>query len=301
MTINPGKSLKNNSRSFLKFGPLILLLLCLEGCILGENQSQFNGEKAFEYVNRQLTFGPRIPGGEGHEVFINWAINELLSFGWHVQKQNFLYHETQLTNIIAEKGQGTNWIVLGAHYDSRKFADHDPIYENRQQPVLGANDGASGVAILLELAQVLKINSSLKISLVFFDGEDQGQISDWDWIIGSSYYVSHLITRPSKVIIIDMVGDKELNIYRENTSDQFLTSEIWKTAGLLGYNSYFIDNTKYTMIDDHTPFLSSNIPASLIIDFDYEFWHTTKDTIEQISPLSLCIVGATLQSWISHQ
>ena len=277
------------------------MLLCLEGCILGENQSQFNGEKAFEYVNKQLTFGPRIPGGEGHEVFINWAINELLSFGWQVQKQNLLYHETQLTNIIAEKGQGTNWIVLGAHYDSRKFADHDPIYENRQQPLLGANDGASGVAILLELAEVLKFNSSLKISLVFFDGEDQGQINDWDWIIGSSYYVSHLITRPSKVIIIDMVGDKELNIYRENTSDQFLTSEIWKTAGLLGYNSYFIDNTKYTMIDDHTPFLSSNIPASLIIDFDYRFWHTTKDTIEQISPLSLRIVGATLQSWISHQ
>ena len=277
------------------------MLLCLEGCILGENQSQFNGEKAFEYVNRQLTFGPRIPGGEGHEVFINWAINELLSFGWQVQKQNFLYHETQLTNIIAEKGQGTNWIVLGAHYDSRKFADHDPIYENRQQPVLGANDGASGVAILLELARVLKINSSLKISLVFFDGEDQGQISDWDWIIGSSYYVSQLINRPSKVIIIDMVGDKELNIFRENTSDQFITSEIWKTAELLGYNSSFIDNTKYTMIDDHAPFLSSNIPASLIIDFDYRFWHTTKDTIEQISPLSLRIVGATLQSWISHQ
>jgi Zn-dependent M28 family amino/carboxypeptidase len=277
------------------------LLLSLESCILGENQSQFNGEKAFEYVNKQLTFGPRIPGGEGHEVFINWAINELLSFGWHVQKQNFLYHETQLTNIIAEKGQGTNWIVLGAHYDSRKFADHDPIYENRQQPVLGANDGASGVAILLELAEVLKFNSSLEISLVFFDGEDQGQINDWDWIIGSSYYVSQLINRPSKVIIIDMVGDKELNIYRENTSDQFLTSEIWKTAGLLGYNSYFIDNTKYTMIDDHTPFLSSNIPASLIIDFDYGFWHTTKDTIEQISPLSLRVVGATLQSWISHQ
>jgi Zn-dependent M28 family amino/carboxypeptidase len=190
------------------------------------------------------------------------------------------------------------WIILGAHYDSRLFADRDPNVQFRTEAVPGANDGASGVAVLLELARVIPKDLPLNLWLVFFDGEDNGNIQGWDWILGSRGFVENLKGKPDSVIIVDMVGDRDLNIYIEKNSDPGLSSEIWQVANRLGYSNQFIPVRRHRILDDHIPFLEAGIPAVDIIDFDYPPWHTTADTIEQISPDSLKIVGETLRQWL---
>jgi Zn-dependent M28 family amino/carboxypeptidase len=203
-----------------------------------------------------------------------------------------------VNNIIARKGSGTRWIILGAHYDTRRFADQDPDLQKRNQPVPGANDGASGVAVLMELSRSLRIPPDTQVWLVFFDAEDQGGIEGRDWIAGSRYFADQLEGQPDAVVILDMIGDADLNIYREKNSDKALTDEIWQTARSLGYESYFIDREKHSMLDDHTPFLQKGIPAAVIIDFDYPHWHTTADDISNVSAGSLQVVGDTILAWI---
>jgi Zn-dependent M28 family amino/carboxypeptidase len=179
------------------------------------------------------------------------------------------------------------------------LADQDPDPNNRNQPVPGANDGASGVAVLLELARVLPESTPKSIWLVFFDAEDNGNIPGWDWILGSDSFVSELDVQPEAAIIIDMIGDSDLNIYREQNSDQDLTDEIWAVAEDLGYPEQFINTTKHQMIDDHTPFIRAGIPAVDIIDFDYPYWHTIQDTPDKVSAQSLQAVGDTLYAWLT--
>ena len=162
------------------------------------------------------------------------------------------------------------------------------------------NDGASGVAVLLELGRILPEELKTKIWLCFFDAEDNGQIGNYDWIMGSQAFVANLVEYPDAVIILDMIGDKDLTIYREKNSSQFLTSEIWDTAANLGIKQ-FVNTEKYSILDDHTPFLEVGIPAVDIIDFDYPYWHTSMDTLDKISKDSLSVVGATLLTWILNQ
>jgi Zn-dependent M28 family amino/carboxypeptidase len=186
---------------------------------------------------------------------------------------------------------------LGAHYDTRIFADNDPDPSNHSLPVPGANDGASGVAILLELARVLP-EDSVPVWLVFFDAEDNGRIDTWDWILGSTEFVENNPVQPQAVVIVDMIGDADLNIYKEKNSNSELTNEIWNIAKSLEYDSVFFPEYKHSMIDDHTPFLRAGIPAVDIIDFDYPYWHTLQDTPDKVSGASLQAVGETLQVWV---
>jgi Zn-dependent M28 family amino/carboxypeptidase len=151
--------------------------------------------------------------------------------------------------------------------------------------------------VLLELARVLPQNPERQITLVFFDLEDQGNLPGWDWIMGSQAYAESLEQKPDAVVIVDMVGDKDLNIYLEQSSTQQLAQTIWKTANKNGYKG-FIPELKYSMLDDHTPFLNIGIPAVDIIDFDYPAWHTISDTTDKVSADSLEQVGRTLQLWL---
>jgi Zn-dependent M28 family amino/carboxypeptidase len=187
--------------------------------------------------------------------------------------------------------------LLGAHYDSRIYADNDPNPANHNIPVPGANDGASGVAVLLELARSLPKNSA-PVALLFIDIEDNGRIPGWDWIQGSRAYVTDMSFQPRAVIVVDMIGDADLNIYMEKSSDKILTKQLWETAKSLGYQNAFIPNYKYQVIDDHTPFLEKGIRAVDIIDLDYPFWHTLQDIPAKVSASSLQIVGDTLTKWI---
>ena len=160
--------------------------------------------------------------------------------------------------------------------------------------------GVERVAVLLELARSLP-GDTVPIWLVFFDAEDNGRIEGWDWILGSREFVKNNPVQPRAAVIVDMIGDADLNIYKEHNSNPALTDEIWEVANGLGYGSKFIPEYKHSMIDDHTPFLEAGIPAVDIIDFDYPYWHTVQDTPDKVSAESLQIVGETLRVWITQQ
>jgi Zn-dependent M28 family amino/carboxypeptidase len=251
-------------------------------------------------VETQVAFGPRIPGTDGHAQTVDWLRGELARAGWQVEVQESEALGNPVKNIVARRSVENPEIILGAHYDTRIYADRDPNPENLRKPVPGANDGASGVAVLLELARTLPANTP-NVWLVFFDAEDNGRIEGWEWILGSREFVRLNPVQPRAVVIVDMIGDADLNIQQEVTSNPDLTDEIWATAADLGYEQFFIPELKYSILDDHTPFLEAGIPAVDIIDFDYPHYHTTHDTPDKVSAQSLEAVGRTLWTWITQQ
>jgi glutaminyl-peptide cyclotransferase len=278
---------------------LILGWLSIKWIFLrNEPQTKFDGPRALSYVEKQITFGSRISGSEGHELVLTWLEKSLAKEGWETEIQSGEMMGHPISNLVAKRGEGGPWIVLGAHYDTRMYADRDPDPQKRVLPVPGANDGASGVAVLLELAGVIPKHFPGQIWLVFFDAEDNGEIPGWDWILGSRFFVDNLETYPDAVIIVDMIGDTDQNIFIERNSDLALALQIWGQAAALGYADHFIPIPKFSLIDDHSPFLWAGIPAVDIIDFDYPYWHTVEDTTDKVSAESLQVVGSTLLAWL---
>ncbi len=259
----------------------------------------FDGQRAYQDVVAQVSFGARTPGSFAHAQTITYIQQEMEKIGWIVQIQTTSWSGFSVQNIIATRSEFGSYIVIGAHYDSRLLADRDPG-QGSSGPVPGANDGASGVAVLLELARTLPPDS-IPVRLVFFDAEDNGGLDNRQWIMGSKAFVTALTEKPQAAVILDMVGDADLNIYIERNSDSTLAAEIWAQAAALGYGKNFIPTPKYDMIDDHSPFLEAGIPAVDIIDFDYPYWHTAADTLDKVSAQSLQAVGETLRVWIESQ
>lgn len=259
----------------------------------------FDGARAYADVKTQVAFGPRIPESDGHAKVEIWIQGELVQAGWQVEVQKSEVMGHPIHNIVAKRNNDGPQIIIGAHYDSRIYANNDPNPDNRTKPVPAANDGASGVAVLLELARTLP-KSDVNIWLVFFDAEDNGNIPGWDWLLGSREFVKNNPVQPRAVVVIDMIGDADLNIYKERNSNTALNDQIWNTARRLGYGNMFIPKYKYSMLDDHTPFLEAHLPAVDIIDFDYPYWHTTQDTPDKVSANSLAVVGNTLLTWIAQ-
>jgi len=293
---------------FLLWIGLIGLLLVQNGCTLAEAKTSttpapasqakaFDGTRAWKDVETQVNFGPRIPGTVGHQRTIAWIQSELTAAQWTASIQESSEMGHQVRNVLAKRGSGPPQIILGAHFDTRQVADQDPDPANRHLPVPGANDGGSGVAVLLEIARSLPTDLKTTVWLVFFDTEDQGSLPGWDWILGSSAYTKALNENPAAVVVVDMIGDADLNIYQERTSNPALVKSIWQIASSLGY-AQFIAQPKYSMTDDHTPFLQKGIPAVDLIDFDYPYWHTISDTPDKVSVTSLKAVGDVLMRWI---
>ncbi len=260
----------------------------------------FDGDRAYADVQTQVDFGPRIPGSKGHAQIQEWIRAQLEAAGWQVEIQASEALGHPIENIVAKRNDDTPQVIIGAHYDSRMYADNDADPANHLKPVPAANDGASGVAVLLELGRSLP-KDTVPVWLVFFDAEDNGRIEGWDWILGSREFVKKNTVQPKAVIVVDMIGDADLNIYKEQNSNVELTDEIWATAKGLGYENHFISDYKYSMIDDHSPFLEAGIPAVDIIDFDYPYWHTLQDTSDKVSAESLKVVGKTLHTWVVQQ
>ena len=276
---------------------LIIPILLLTACTPDLPVPDFDGSHAMQYAQTLINFGYRTPGSDASSAATDYISKELSEAGWQVEYQEFIHKNVPLRNIIAKNTDSPADVLIGTHYDTRQISDEEENTLLRSTPVPGANDGTSGTAVLMELARSLE-NSGFNIHLVFFDGEDQGRIDDWDWSVGAQYYADHLESYPENVIIIDMIGDADLNIYMEKNSDHVLTQEIWDIADSLGYGSIFINSGKYSMIDDHLPFIDLGIPACLLIDFDYPYWHTQADTLDKISAESLDAVGSVLIKWL---
>lgn len=273
----------------------------------------FDGDSAYSFVLEQCALGLRPTGSEAGWATGDYLIAQLEDMGWQVVVHEFTYRDVKGRNIIGKRGTGPSAglrtgpvAMLGAHYDTRPYADHNAEGE-RDQWILGANDGGSGVAVLLELARVLQVEKTgHEIWLVFFDAEDRGRLDGWPFSVGASalaYDLSQsnlpqLTSQPEFVIVVDMVGDADQQLYYEGFSDPRLNERLWSLAHGLGYTSAFVPSVKHHLTDDHRPFLDIGIPAVDIIDFDYPYWHTTKDTADKVASASLERVGKVLELFL---
>lgn len=258
----------------------------------------FDGQRAFRDLEYQFSLGPRVPGSEAHAAQVEWMRVNLENLGWNVVIQEAAPLGENIYNLVAKRGEGDPLILIAAHYDTRAIADADPTPENQHLPIPGANDGASGVAVLMELARVLPGEMHNEIWLVFFDAEDGLNVPGWGLSLGSRAFVAQLDRQPEAVVVVDMIGDTDLSLPRDGLSNEELLSEIWAVAADLGYDDVFRNEIAYHMLDDHTAFNEQGIPAALIIDFDYPYWHTLEDDIDKVSADSLQIVGDTLLAWL---
>lgn len=271
---------------------LILFSSCKPSIMIDE-------DRAFGYIEKQLSLGYRIPGSQASLDTSVFVRNVLENNGWNVIFQEFSYDGVRIRNIVAYLNNSEPELILGTHYDTRQISDQEENIEKKSNPVPGANDGASGTALLLELSHHLK-DDGKSIWLVFFDAEDQGRLDGWPWSLGAESFAGSLTTLPKNVVIVDMIGDKDLQIFVEENSNPALSKEIWSVANKLGYENIFIDQTKYALIDDHLPFINRGVPSTLLIDFDYPYWHTNEDTLDKVASDSLKIVGEVLLSWILY-
>ena len=276
---------------------LLVCLLLLTSLLVECNKPNpllFDGPTAYARVEDQCDLGFRPTGSEAGWATGDYIITQLEEQGWTTETEEFSYRDTPVRNIVGRIGEGPV-IMLGAHYDTRLSADE----EDPSVPVMGANDGASGVAVLLELARTLnKDELQNEVWLAFFDAEDNGQLNGWDWCIGSSYMAKHLKITPEAVVVVDMIGDADQQLYLEHNSDTTLQTHLWEIAATLGYTDTFVPQYRWTMYDDHVPFARRGIVAVDIIDFDYPYWHTTQDTRDKVSAESLERVGRVLEVWL---
>jgi glutaminyl-peptide cyclotransferase len=261
-----------------------------------QTAGRFDGEMALSFLEDQVAIGPRPAGSEGGKRTADYIVGRLEQWGWKTEVQEFTYRGVLCRNVVGKAGTGP-LVLFGAHYDTRKWADKDRDERLRTEPVVGANDGASGVAVLLELARTLD-TASLKheVWLAFFDAEDNGGLEGWAFSAGSEYMAENLKATPMMVVIVDMVGDVDQNIYKEQNSTPELLDRIWEVARRLGYEGEFIPEYKWPITDDHIPFLRRGYPAVDVIDFDYPFWHTAQDTLDKVSAKSLERVGRVLEA-----
>lgn len=259
-----------------------------------DQPATFDPQRAYQDVLDQCMFGPRPTGSDELAKLREHILTTVEGAEWDTEVQTFVYQGIEGYNLIAKRGSGPI-LLLGAHYDTRPYADRNPEGK-RDQPILGANDGGSGTAVLMELARVLDTDQiPFEIQLVFFDAEDRGQLDGWPFSVGAEEFATALETYPICAIIVDMVGDEEPTFYYEANSHPQLRELIWNVAAELGYDHVFIPQPRWSIIDDHIPFVQRNIPAVDIIDFDYPYWHTTQDTPDHVKAESLGYVGRTLE------
>lgn len=287
---------------------LVLALLIL-GCGGGAlaSRREFDGQTALSYVAAQLEFGPRVPGTEGHRRAGDWILARLQERADSVEVQAFSHvtvggDTLRLRNFIGRfRPALTDRVLFVAHWDTRPMADNNPD-GTRDQPIPGANDGGSGVAVLLGVADALKQRPpALGVDLLFVDGEDYGDFGvNKDVLLGSRHYASTVSPdrRPLFAVVFDMVGDRDLQIFQESFSAARapeVVERVWSKARELGYGRVFRASVGVSVTDDHIPLLDAGVRAIDVIDFEYgpnnRYWHTTEDTLDKLSARSLQIVG----------
>ena len=294
-------------------------LLLIFTCVSCQPKSPlFSGENAFKHLIKQCSFGPRNPGSEGHKNTLNYYLKTFNGLADTVFTQSFedemprTRAKVEMNNVIAQFNRGSaKQIMISAHWDTRPWADTGSIMK-KEMPILGANDGASGVAVIIELAYIFKQNPPpIGVSLVLFDAEDYGVPGDsWTYCKGSQYFARNLpISYPQYGINIDMIADRQPEFYIERISYQqnaSLVLELWELSEELGLKA-FKKQAKDSIFDDHVPLYEiAGIPAINIIDFDYpndktNYWHTHNDIVQNCSPNGLYQVGTLLVNHIYNK
>lgn len=291
----------------------ILLISVFSALISCSKTVDFDGQSAYSYLIKQCEFGPRNPGSEGHKKCLEFLKRELNRFAEAVTVHPFKHYdqklkkEIEMYNIIAsfnmnpENGQR---VLLCAHWDTRPMADRDPEPKNHQTPILGANDGASGVAVLIEIAKMLAEKpADIGVDMIFFDGEDYGEEGNLDqYFLGSREFVKVMGEyTPIFGILLDMIGDIDLDIPIEYNSYQkapHVIDEVWDLADQLGIPEFRKEMGDAVVQDDHVILSAAGIRSIDIIDFDYKYWHTIEDTPDKTSPESLRKVGLVLINYL---
>ena len=281
----------------------------------------FNQDSAYAFVERQVRFGPRVPNTEAHKACAHYLASELERFGAKLYVQETVLtayngDRLQASNIIgAFNPEETNRIMLFAHWDSRPYSDQDPDVNNHYKPIDGADDGASGVGVLLEIARQINLNKIGKgIDIIFFDAEDYGvpsflnDYSENSWCLGAQFWAKNPHVPNYKAeygILLDMVGSKNATFFKEPTSVQYaapVVEKVWSTARNLGYGKFFVNASGTPIIDDHEYVIKGRgIPCIDIINLDSStrhgfgrYWHTQQDTMDNIDRETLKAVGQTV-------
>lgn len=289
----------------------------------------FNSDSAYLYTKKQVDFGARVPNTKAHDECAVYLSTELKHFGAEVVEQKAdltAFDGTVLksVNIIGQFNvKAETRILLFSHWDSRPWADHDPKPENRKKPVMAANDGASGVGVLLEMARLIGKNMpTVGVDIIFFDSEDYGQpesaggeSSEDSWCLGTQYWAKnpHVPGYTARFgILLDMVGAPQAKFFREQASEYYagnVVSKVWSQAKGLGFGQYFADQKGGAITDDHI-YVNQliGIPSIDIIQYDPRsesgfgsYWHTTHDTMDNVDKSTLNAVGTTLMHVVYNE
>jgi Zn-dependent M28 family amino/carboxypeptidase len=285
--------------------PIVVLAICVGAGAArpaAQTARPFDADRAYGDLVQQCEFGPRVPGTKAHADCARWLVQVLYESADEVILQSASAtvrgERIPLKNIIAEiNPRAKRRVLLCAHWDSRPMADHDLDPESRKKPILGANDGASGVAVLLEIARALKgAPPKQRVTIVLFDGEDYGQ-GMAEMFLGSRFFAREWEGPPPDwAVLLDMVGDRDLRLPPEGFSLQGapeVVERIWGAAEREGLSA-FERTPGPSVMDDHVMLLSRGIPCIDVIDFEYPYWHTLADTPDKCSPKSLEQVGRAL-------
>ncbi len=270
----------------------------------GPEFQEFEGDVAYTYVEQQVAFGPRVPNTTGHVAAGDWIIERLRATADSVETQEWVHvtlegDSLRMRNIIGRfRPDVPSRILYVAHWDTRPKADKSQNLAQQQMPVPGANDGGSGVAVLLGVADALRANpSNFGVDLLFVDGEDYGVFAEEsDVLIGSKYFAANLPEgyAPLFGVVWDMVGDFNQRFEKEansvNGAPEVVT-RVWARADDIGYGRVFRNSFGLEITDDHVPLLEAGLRVIDVIDLDYPHWHTTEDTVDKVSAESLQVVG----------
>ena len=294
------------TRWFFSLGALAVLIAfaaCTKPSPPPFKQPRFDQDRAFRRLQELCAFGPRNHDSAGKAKAEAWIQKALKDAGAEVTIHSFQHtpkgstQSTTFRNIIGRIGtQQTQRVMIATHYDTRSTADKDPDEARRGEPIIGANDGASGVAVLLEMAELWKEQPPpVGVDLIFFDGEDFGHDPQLeDYFLGSKAWArDHPDYRPAWGVVLDMVGDTDFRITKEKDSllrAPSIVERLWNAA-LRVRSAGIVEDRGGLVFDDHTAFLDRGIPVVLLIDFKYQWFHTTADTPDKCSPDSLGQVG----------
>lgn len=284
-----------------------------------EEKAIFDADSAYSYMSKQVSFGPRVPNTDAHVGCGEYLTSELKRHGAKVYLQEMNLTAFDGTKLKAKNIMGSynpdaaDRLLLLAHWDTRPWSDNDPDEQNHNKANLGANDGASGVGVLLEICRQLNsIQFDKGVDILFVDAEDWGTEGDEEsWAMGARYFAQNPIYpgyAPQNVILLDMVGGKDAKFMREYHSQRYapeLTSEIWQTAAQSGYSDRFINEIGGAITDDHVEFIKEGYPAIDIIEYNSRSgtgfnptWHTQADNMDGIDKSTLKAVGQTILNYI---